>query len=337
MKRLRAQALAATAVAFAASLISAPALACSSCGCTLSSDWDSHGFTTHSGWKLDLRYDYLNQDQLRSGTGTISPGAASQIVTGTGNQEVEKFTRNQYYSAAIDYSGSPSWGISLQIPYIDRTHRTLGTASDGYTPATGGGQYDSSTSSLGDVKLTGHYQGFLPRHNFGIQLGFKLPTGSHTRMGTSTDPANPGGVPIDRGLQPGTGTTDGILGAYYFDSLSRDWDYFIQAIAQLALNSSDGYKPGNGYNLNLGVRYMGMTSAFPQLQVNARHVEHDTGDNADQISTGGTLIYLSPGLVVPVTRLTSIYGFVQLPLYQDVRGVQLAPRYSASIGARFSF
>ena len=103
------------------------------------------------------------------------------------------------------------------------------------------------------------------------------------------------------------------------------------------MNSSDGYKPGNGYNLNLGVRYMGMTSAFPQLQVNARHVEHDTGDNADQISTGGTLIYLSPGLVVPVTRLTSIYGFVQLPLYQDVRGVQLAPRYSASIGARFSF
>jgi hypothetical protein len=337
MNILHARTLGGIAGVVVASLVSTSALACASCGCTLSSDWDSQGFTTQSGWKLDLRYDYLNQDQLRSGTGTISPVTASQIVTSTGNQEVEKYTKNQYYSATIDYSGSPSWGISFQVPYIVRSHSTLGTASDGYTPGPDGEQYDSNTSNLGDIKLIGRYQGFLPQHNFGIQLGFKLPTGSHTQVGTSTDPANPGDASIDRGLQPGTGTTDGILGVYYFDSLNRNWDYFAQATAQMALDSSDDYKPGNGYNLNLGVRYMGLPKAIPQLQINARHVEHDTGDNADQLSTGGTLIYLSPGLVVPVTKLTSVYGFVQLPLYQDVRGVQLVPHYSASIGVRFSF
>lgn len=337
MTSYKAQTIGGVAVVLATSLASASALACASCGCTLSSDWDSQGFTTHSGWKLDLRYDYLNQDQLRSGTGTISSGAASQIVTSVGNQEVEKYTRNRYFSATIDYSGSPSWGVSLQVPYIVRAHSTLGTASDGYVPGAGGGQYDSNTSNLGDIKLVGRYQGFLPQHNFGVQLGFKLPTGSHTQMGTSTDPTNPGDVSIDRGLQPGTGTTDGILGVYYFDTLNRNWDYFTQATAQVALNSSDGYKPGNGYNLNFGVRYMGLAKLIPQLQFNARYVEHNTGDNADQISTGGTLVYLSPGLVVPVSRLTSIYGFVQLPIYQDVRGVQLVPRYLASIGARFSF
>lgn len=337
MNVLHARTLAGMALGVATTFTSISALACASCGCTLSSDWESQGFSTQSGWKLDVRYDYLNQDQLRSGTGTISPATASQVVTPTGNQEVEAYTRNQYYSATLDYSGSPSWGLSLQVPYIVRAHSTLGTASDGYTPGADGGQYDSNTSKLGDIKLIGRYQGFTPQHNFGIQLGLKLPTGSHAEVGTSTDPSNPGDVAIDRGLQPGTGTTDAILGVYYFDSLSRNWDYFTQVTAQMALDSSDGYKPGNGFNLNLGVRYLGWASVTPQLQINARHVEHDTGENADQTSTGGTLIYLSPGLVVPVTKLVSMYGFVQLPLYQDVHGVQLAPHYSASIGTRFSF
>jgi hypothetical protein len=316
------------------------ALACASCGCTLSSDWESQGFTSQSGWKLDLRYDYLNQNQLRSGTGTISPAAASQIVTSVGNQEVEKFTKNQYYAVAIDYSGSADWGVNLQLPYIVRTHSTLGTQSDGYTAGVNGpdgGQYDSKTASLGDVRVIGRYQGFSPQHDFGIQFGLKLPTGSHTLTGTSTDPANPGSAPIDPGLQPGTGTTDVIIGAYYFDAFSKDWSYFTQATYQSALDMKDQYRPGNGFNLNLGLRYQGFESVTPQLQLNARHVAHDTGDRADQISTGGTLVYLSPGLVVPVTKQTSLYGFVQLPIYQNVNGVQLAPKYTASVGVRFAF
>ena len=121
--------------------------------------------------------------------------------------------------------------------------------------------YDSKTSDLGDIKVIGRYQGFTPQHNLGVTFGLKLPSGSHTKTGISIDPANPGAVAtIDRGLQPGTGTTDAILGVYYFDSLNKNWDYFAQATVQTALNSSDGYKPGTGYNVNLGVRYLAFSS-----------------------------------------------------------------------------
>jgi len=41
--------------------------------------------------------------------------------------------------------------------------------------------------------------------------------------------------------------------------------------------------------------------------------------------------------VVPVSKRASLYGFVQLPIYQNVNGVQLVPRYTASVGARFAF
>ena len=312
-------------------------LACASCGCTLSSDWESQGFTVHSGLKVDVRYDYLNQDQLRHGTGKISATNASQMVTSTGDpQEVEKYTRNNYLTMGLDYTFSANWGINVQLPFISRSHSTLGVNSNGSYPAVGA--YDSKISGLGDVKVIGRYQGFTPQHNSGIMFGLKLPTGSHTKTGTSTDPVNPGDVAlIDRGLQPGTGTTDALLGAYYFDSLSKNWDYFTQATVQTALNSKDDYKPGTGYNINLGVRYMGFAEVMPQLQLNTRYVEHDTGVNADQTSTGGTLAYLSPGLVVPITKQASVYGFVQLPIYQNVRGVQLNPQYTVSIGARFAF
>lgn len=313
------------------------ASACASCGCTLSSDWDNLGISSSSGLKLDIRYDYLNQNQLRSGTSTISPSAASQISNNGNAQEVEKYTRNDYLTLGLDYSFNPSWGVDLQVPYIFRSHSTLGTASDGVTPGDGGGQYGSRTSSLGDVKIIGRYQGFTPQHNFGVLFGVKLPTGSHDDTAMSSDPTAPGPVAIDRGLQPGSGTTDGILGVYYMDTLNKNWDYFSQAMVQRALNSSDHYRPGDGVNLNVGLRYMSNAYFMPQIQLNVRHVERDEGANADTISTGGTLAYLSPGVTVPLGKKVSLYSFLQVPVYQNVNGVQLAPRYTATMGARYAF
>ncbi len=324
-------------IALGAALLPGISAACASCGCTLSPDWEILGISNNPGFRMDLRYDYLNQNQLRSGTASISPTLASRYTPDGKNQEVEKFTNNRYLTLGLDYSLNQDWGINLQLPYIRRDHSTLGTASDGITAGDGGGQYDSSTSAMGDVKLVVRYQGLNKLHNIGLMLGLKLPTGSYTQTGTSSDAGAPGSVAIDRGLQPGTGTSDLILGAYASRQLQGDWDSFIQGIYQRALNSRDNYRPGNGINLNLGIRYTGFEKWTPSLQLNARKVAHDSGSNADTSSTGGTLIYLSPGVSVPASEQLALYGFVQLPLYQDVRGVQLTPRYTVSVGARWTF
>ena len=213
----------------------------------------------------------------------------------------------------------------------------LGTASDGITPGPGGMQYASNTSSVGDIKVVGRYHGFSEQCNFGVLYGLKLPSGSHTENGTSTDPTMPGPVAIDRGLQPGTGTTDAILGAFYTGNFGQDWGYFTQAVYQKAPYYNNDYKPGDGLNANLGMRYSGFRRVTPQLQLNFRYVPHDEGANADTISTGGTLLYLSPGLTVSVIKQMSLYSFVQVPVYQDVNGVQLAPRYTVSAGVRYAF
>jgi hypothetical protein len=294
--------------------------ACSSCGCTLSSDWDSQGFSTSSGFRFDLRYDYLNQAQLRSGTGVVDRADYPPPQ----DREIELDTINRYTTLGVDYSPNADWGVNVQLPYLDRSHRTV---TEDETEIS-----SSRSRSFGDARVLIRYQGFSAEHNKGIQFGLKLPTGRHDVV-FSDGPET--GNPLDRGLQPGSGGTDALLGAYKFGTINQDWDYFVEGQMQAALGSSDHFRSGASLNLNAGLRYMANETFIPQIQINARSVRRDSGDQADQLNSGGTLVDISPGLSVKLAKNFSLYGFVQLPLYQHVNGFQLAPRATASIGARF--
>lgn len=299
--------------------------ACSSCGCTLSSDWENQGLSSTPGLRVDLRYDYINQNQLRHGSGTASSADVANALTNGTVGETEVKTRNHYYTLGLDYSPNRDWGINVQIPYIDRDHATLGAGDTENT--------NSHTRSLGDIKLIGRYQGFFEARDTGVLLGVKLPTGKHDANFAS----GPGvGQQLDRSLQPGSGSTDIILGVYHTRALGKNWDGFAQAIFQVAVRTKDDYRPGNSLNLNAGVRYVDWGSVVPQLQLNARAVRRDSGLNSDPDNTGGRLVYLSPGVTMTVSKSAKVYGFIQLPLYQYVEGLQLSPRWNASVGLNFS-
>jgi hypothetical protein len=308
-------------VASLAVLPSAAVFACASCGCSLSADWESQGLASGPGLRFDLRYDYLNQNQVRSGTAKVGTWPLDP-------HEQELFTKNQYFTAALDYSMNSNWGINLQLPYVVRSHASNGFNYDGSDAGS------SKTSSLGDVKIMARYQGFAEEHNAGLQFGVKLPTGSYTQNFSGGAIA---GQALDRGLQPGTGSTDLLLGAFQFASVSQNWDYFTQAVAQLPLNSRAGYKPGQSLNANLGFRYLGFDTLVPQLQINARASRKDSGDNASPDDSGGRTVYLSPGVSFPLTDKMKGYAFLQLPIYQNLNGYQLAPKYTVSVGTRFEF
>lgn len=57
------------------------------------------------------------------------------------------------------------------------------------------------------------------------------------------------------------------------------------------------------------------------------------------ISTGGTVVYLSPGVGVSVSvaHNTQLFAVVQLPLYSRLTGYQLFPHWTASVGASYAF
>jgi hypothetical protein len=319
------------ALAVAALALSAPhrASACATCGCTLSAD-AAMGYSAAPGWRMSFEYDYINQDELRSGTHT-----ASGVPNG---QELEHDTLNRYFTTGLSYSPNSSWNVTLLVPEVDRTHSTYGTF-DSTQPLPD--LSNSRSSSLGDVKLIGSYQGLLPTHNLGIQLGVKLPTGHY---GTAVDfySGPNAGTPLDASLQPGTGSTDVIVGAYYYRAISQDFDAFVNGQYQAAVRHhldepGNDYRPGNSTTLSFGLRYEGSPQWVPQLQVNVLHKSPDQGALADVQNTAGTVLYLSPGLTARVLAQLHVFAFVQLPVYSNLYGTQLFPRFTASVGASYAF
>ena len=299
---------------------SASSLACSSCGCTLNSDWSAQGYSSGEGTRLDIRFDYFKQDEYRHGTNKIN---RSDIPSDT---EVQNSTFNRNLSIGLDHSFNHEWGVNLLVPVFNRTHSTYGV---GFYPALDG--YDTSSSSgIGDVRVTGRYQGFSDDHSTGITFGLKLPTGE-------TNDTFKSGDALDRGLELGTGTTDLLLGGYHFGNINRDWDYFAQATVQIPLNSHHDFRPGNGLNVTTGVRYAGFETFIPQLQFNARVEKRESGAEADIPNSGATLVYLSPGVTVPVNKQIQAFGFFQVPVYQRVNGYQLEPKVTVSAGLRYNF
>jgi hypothetical protein len=327
----------------------ATAFACATCGCSLSSD-AATGYAAQAGWQVSFEYDFLNQNQLRSGYRSTSQSQVAQINDAGGSQEVENQTINRYMTLGIAYAPSADWNFKLLIPYIDRSHSTYGNATN---PISGNGLSSASIDGLGDTKLIASYQGLLATHNFGLQLGVKLPTGDYGGQNTATNatvghPANfsagpNAGSPVDTSLQPGTGSTDIILGAYYYQPISQNLDAFINGQFQAAVmekldQANQDFRPGNTMNLSVGLRYEADPAITPQLQINLTRKSHDQGALADESDTAGTVAYLSPGVTFRVfDNQTHVYSFVQLPVYSNLQGYQLFPRWTASVGITHAF
>lgn len=338
-------------------LISTPAasvFACATCGCSLSSD-AATGYASSAGWRLNLEYNYLNQSQLRSGTRAVSPASVAAINDAGGDQEVERSTTNRYTTLTLMYAPSSAWSVRLAVPYIDRSHTTYGSASNPLTPDQLSG---ATVRGIGDVKLIGNYQGFLPTRNLGIQFGVKLPTGRYggpdstgtrtvgrqpTAFSTGVLAANP--EPdnlLDTSLQAGTGSTDLILGAYYYQPVSQNFDAFVSGQLQAAVKQkldqfAEDFRPGNQTTVSVGLRYEARPDVTPQLQLNMTRKSHDQGALADRPNTAGTVAYLSPGVTISVYKNVQAYGFVQLPVYSNLQGYQVFPRWTATVGASYAF
>ncbi len=288
------------------------------------------GYSAVPGWRMSVEYDYIHQDQLRSGTRAIA-GVPNGV-------ELEHDTLNRYLTLGVDYSPNADWNIDLRVPYVIRTHTTYGTY-DSTAPLPP--LSDSRSSSLGDIKLVGSYQGLLEMHNLGLQLGVKLPTGQYgTDVKFSSGPA--AGSPLDASLQPGTGSTDLIVGAYYYQVITQNFDFFAGVQFQSAVKTKQNqpghdFRPGNSTTLSFGVRYEENPKWVPQLQMNLLHKSVDQGALADIYDTAGYVAYLSPGLTVKVAGNLHAYGFAQVPVYSDLVGYQLFPRYTFSVGASYAF
>jgi hypothetical protein len=305
------------------------ALSCAACGDTLSKDWGTQGISSTTGFSADLSYSYINQNQLRFGTGKASTSQISNLLPG--GQEVEDYTTTRLTTASLNYS-TEDWSINTQLPYIQRTHGTFGNnlPGDYSTYST------SSDTGIGDIRIIAKYTGYSEHKTSGIIAGLKLPTGS---TDANFNTGSSAGSPLDPSLQIGTGSTDLILGGFLSGFLN-EYGWFAQGTVQHAVVTKTitgaRFRPGDAYALNAGIHHAKFGAPFTSmLQLNFIHRRPDdfSGTQLD----GGTLVFIAPGASFRLGGGTSIYGFAQLPVYQNVYGLQLSPRYTFTVGVSHSF
>ena len=311
-----------------ASLIAAGLLtshsAVASCGgafCNLSTDWDVQGVTSKPGIRLDVRAEFIDLDQLRHGTHKADPA-------GEVDEHDEVSTINRNILTTLDWNINPTWGITFKVPLVSRAHQHI------FNEDNGAGGTDSEVekwnfSGLGDVQAIARYRFYSDKDsNAGLRFGLKLPTGSIHKSNSEED--------AERTLQPGSGSVDTLLGAYY-NYRTGNTAWFVQGMWQQSVHEHDDFEPGRKLSADLGMSYSATPELNLLLQVNLQHKSKDSGANAEPADSGGQSINLSPGFSYRVASTTQVYGFIQKPIYQYVNGAQLTADWSVALGINTAF
>lgn len=321
MPRLSKGAVAASV--FALSAASAHA-SCGAAFCFVNTNWSLQGVWTEPGAHVDVRFEYIDQDQPMQGTNRVSVGQ----VPGH-HDEVETVNRNLL--TTLDYGINGNWGVTAIIPVVDRSHEHIHNHHGATLTETW------NFTQLGDLRVQARYQASLgepsaDRANFaGATFGFVLPTGA-------TDIANGSGAVAERSLQPGTGTTQVAVTAYVRQALSAvNSSWYAQVGALVPLYSYDNYKPGNAYAVDVGYRYDPNDRWGLNLQLNYVYKGADQGTEAEPEDSGGQTLALAPGVTYAFSPAVQVYGFVSLPVYRHVNGVQLTANWSAAAGVSVQF
>lgn len=312
-------------ILLATALCTAAPWAAASCGtafCMINTNWAMQGPVSEPGLRVDLRYEYIDQDQPMSGSHKVGVGEIHRH-----HDEVETVNRN--WLANFDYTFDDAWSLSAAVPVVDRDHLHIHNHH--------GAQIEESWDfrRVGDVRLVGRRQWVMESAGSvsfaGMNFGVKLPTGRF-------DIKNREGEEAERSLQPGTGTTDLILGAFYSRVMpEQGLSWFAQIQGQRATKERDNFRPGSRLTVDLGGRYEATDRLGLMLQLNAALIGRDRGTEGEPEDSGGRFLFLSPGVSYAVAKGVQLYGFAQLPVYQKVNGVQLTAEkgFVGGVSVRF--
>ena len=258
-----------------------------------------------AGYRLSLLYNFMDQ---------TSDWNNWQSASASLNDD--KQIRTSFYTLGFQDMLNREWGITIEAPLWSRYFKTTDDE---------GGMASVNHEALGDIRVMGMYTGLSSDMLTGIQFGLKLPTGPFNQS------------LMDRDTQIGSGTTDGLLGAYQMGQ-ENGWGWYAQALWQHAFDSREDYRPGDSFDFSIGAHYDNLLAKFtiiPMLQLIASFRGTDSGVNADPQNTGYERLYVAPSVEVNLSRQLNLYGDLRIPIATHVNGYQLiAP---ALLSATMSF
>jgi len=279
---------------------------------------------------VDLSYRYLPMDLKRHGSDptneVLTPGIDFENGVVEPDHHRELRTDNELVQMDVSYGLTERLSASVALPLInDRRHEHIHMDSGEFTNTDG-------SSGFGDVRVNLKYAMVQSlKQLFSVGVGVKAPTGEY-KLRDSDSAIN------EPTIMPGTGSWDGLLSAFYgYQIQPHQLSLFASGSYQLNGENDLNYRFGDTLLANGGVTYRLTSKLLSSLQLNLRTSDRDEFLGQRVPSTGGTWLYLTPGITLETSGTTALYAHLQLPVYQYVNDSNLVPRYGLMIGASHSF
>jgi hypothetical protein len=298
--RIRSRFLRAAGALAAALLCAAPPLfACSICRCG-DPTFNALGTSVYSAGAFHLALDWerFEKSQRTEEEGRIGTDA-----------EIEN-----RYTATLSYSIGERFLLVARVPF---SHRDL-------TTTFADEREEVTTNGLSDPEFYGLVR--LWSSNFGPGLGrrtwISAVLGVKTPWGRNDIRQN--GDRVDEHAQSGTGSTDvfgGLSGFYLFDADSA----LFASVQYRGTGRNDfGYKYGNITIANVAYERKLSELFDAVVEMNFRHSKRDEVDFTNELdpNTGGTVLYVTPRLLINVGKGIVLRLAAQIPAVENLYGVQ---------------
>ncbi|MBI4195071.1 MAG: transporter [Betaproteobacteria bacterium] len=204
----------------------------------------------------------------------------------------------------------------------------------------GGQRVSRSDQGFGDLMVIGRYTAYESNalgRTFRVApfLGVKAPTGS--------DNAQDGLGRLPPPVQLGSGSRDWLGGAV---ATYQTLDFQVDSqLSYRANREANGFRSGDVSRFDVSLQYrlwpQQLGSGVPAflygvLEANLVHAEKNRVGGTRDGNSGGTTLFLSPGLQY-VTKKWILEAGVQIPVVQDLNGTALKNDYIFNAGFRINF
>lgn len=233
----------------------------------------------------------------------------------------------QRVTALVSYGVSERLALYARVPLSFRDFSTTeeGEPGEAFT-----------TRGLSDPEIYGQFRiawsSFQP--SVGRRSSLSLLGGVKTALGQNDYERE--GERVDEHAQPGTGSTDafgGLAGLHLIDARSA----LFASLQYRHTGTNDfGYRYGRVFLANLAYERKLAARLDGVVELNFRHAGADASDGSGVENTGGSVLYLTPRVLVDLGANVVLRAAAQIPVARSLNGVQ-EERSVLNAGLSFRF
>lgn len=205
-------------------------------------------------------------------------------------------------SLSLAYAPSKRLMLGVNIPYVNRQLESFNLS-------------EQEVTTLGDITFTVKNfmqdEGSLQKHMYGFLGGIKVPSASEQVDGN--------GVPLDFDVQAGQGATVVNAGAWYA-RFSYPYLFYTSATYHVASEGYQDFQAGNALVYNATAQYATKSSLSYYLGLEGRSSEKDTFAEIDDEDSGGTIVFIAPGLIYTIKQDLLLNATVKFPAIDQLYG-----------------